>query len=118
MVDAVFAERFFHLGREFARRLEDQRARHARPGAALFQHGKHRQREGGGLARPVWAMPRTSRPSGVGDGLGLDRRRGVVSRRLDGFEHFLAQAEFIEFHSYSHEGCKPGARSAPRLQAH
>ncbi len=50
VVDAVFDEGLFDLRGEFARRLEDQRARHARPGAALFEQRQHRQREGGGLA--------------------------------------------------------------------
>ena len=50
VVDAIFAEGFLDLRGEFARRLEDQRARHARAGAPLFQQRKHRQREGGGLA--------------------------------------------------------------------
>ena len=38
------------LGGELARRLQNQRARHAGAGAALFQQGQHRQHEGGGLA--------------------------------------------------------------------
>jgi hypothetical protein len=31
----------------------------------------------------------------------LNWRRRVVAGRLDGVEHFLAQAEFIEFHWFS-----------------
>ena len=50
VLGAVFDEGFLHLRGEFARRLEDERARHARAGAALFQHGDHRQHEGRGLA--------------------------------------------------------------------
>ena len=50
VIDAVFLEALRHLGGEFARRREDQRARHARPGAARFEAGDHRQHEGGGLA--------------------------------------------------------------------
>jgi hypothetical protein len=45
-----FSKFFVHLGGQFAGRLEDQRARHARPGAASFQHCQHRQDEGCGLA--------------------------------------------------------------------
>jgi hypothetical protein len=44
------SEIFVHLGRQFAGRLEDQRARHAGPGAASFEHCEHRQDEGCGLA--------------------------------------------------------------------
>jgi hypothetical protein len=50
VVAAVAGEVFLHLRREFARRLEDQRARHARPGAALFEERQHRQHERCGLA--------------------------------------------------------------------
>ena len=102
MVDAVFAEGLLDLGGEFARRLQDERARHARPGASLFEHRQHRQREGGGLAgaglgdaQNVAALQR------VGNGLRLDWRRRVVAGRFDGVEHFLAQAEFVEFHGFS-----------------
>ena len=45
-----FSKLSCHLGGELARRLEDQRARHARPGAAAFEQRQHRQHEGGGLA--------------------------------------------------------------------
>jgi hypothetical protein len=51
----VLAEDLEMLGdlrRELARRLEDQRARHARPRAAPLEPGQHRQHEGRGLAGP------------------------------------------------------------------
>ena len=38
------------LGGKLAGGLQDQRARHARPGAASLEPGQHRQHEGGGLA--------------------------------------------------------------------
>jgi hypothetical protein len=50
VVLAVFLEVLGDLRGEFARRLEDQRARHAGAGAALFEQRQHRQHEGGGLA--------------------------------------------------------------------
>ena len=37
VVDAVLAERLFDLGGEFARRFEDEGARHAGAGAAALQ---------------------------------------------------------------------------------
>ncbi len=37
VIDAVADEAFFDLRREFAGRLENQRARHARAGASLFE---------------------------------------------------------------------------------
>ena len=102
VVDAVFAERLFDLGGELARRLKNEGARHAGAGAAALQHRQHRQGERGGLAgaglgdaQDIAALQR------VGNGLFLDWRRRVVARRFDGFEHFLAQAEFVKFHEFS-----------------
>jgi hypothetical protein len=45
VVLAVLFEVLGDLGGEFARRLKDQRARHTRPGPALFQQSQHRQHE-------------------------------------------------------------------------
>ena len=50
MVDAVAREAVLHLASELARRLEDQRARHARAGAAMLEQRQHRQHEAGRLA--------------------------------------------------------------------
>ena len=50
VVGAVSGEAFLDLRREFTRRLENERARHAGAGATLFQQGQHRQRERRGLA--------------------------------------------------------------------
>ena len=73
-------EVLFDLRGELARRLEDQRARHARPGAALLQPRQHRQHEGCGLAgaglgdaQHVLALQR------VRDGAGLDRGRHGIA---------------------------------------
>jgi len=118
MVNAIFAEGFLDLGGEFASRLEDQRARHARPGSSLFQHGQHRQREGRRLAGSGLGDAQDVAPlKRIGNGLFLDRRRRVVAGRFDGVEHFLAQAEFIEFHLGSHlekRRCRPPSRAAQR----
>jgi alkanesulfonate monooxygenase SsuD/methylene tetrahydromethanopterin reductase-like flavin-dependent oxidoreductase (luciferase family) len=63
VVLAVFVEILLDLRGEFARRLEDQRARHAGAGAAL---GSSASIIGSTklavLPVPVWAQPRTSRP--------------------------------------------------------
>ena len=79
VVDAILDEVFLDLSSEFARRLEDQRARHPGTGAALFQHRDHRQCERGGLAS---AGLRDAQHIAAGHdmryGLFLDwRRRGV-----------------------------------------
>src|SRR2546421_414912 len=50
VLGAVFLEVLGDLRGELARRLEDERARHARPRAAVLQHGQHRQHESRGLA--------------------------------------------------------------------
>ena len=94
MVDAVFDEAFLHLRREFPRRLDNERTRHARPGAALLQHGQHRQRErrslaGAGLRNAKHVAPRQH----VGDGLILDRGGSLVTGRRNGGENFFGQAE-------------------------
>ena len=102
VVDPVFAESLLDLGGELARRLQNERARHAGAGAAALEHRQHRQGEGGGLAgaglgdaQHVAALQR------VGNGLFLDWRRRVVAGRFDGVEHLFAQAEFTEFHVFS-----------------
>ena len=91
---AVLLEVLGNLGGEFARRLEDERARHSRTGATLLQKGQHRQDEGGRLARPrlgdaadVTALQRRR------NGALLDRRRRRVASVGDGREDFLAQAK-------------------------
>ena len=102
VVDAVFVERLFDLGGKLARRLENEGAGHARAGAAPLQHRQHRQSEGGGLAGAgLGDAQDVAAFQGVGNGLFLNRRRRVVARRFDGFEHFLAQAEFAKFHEFS-----------------
>ena len=102
VVDAVFAERLLDLGGEFARRLQNERARHAGAGAAALEHRQHRQGEGGGLAGAgLGDAQNVAALQGVGNGLFLDWRRRVVAGRFDGFEHFFAQAEFAKFHHFS-----------------
>ena len=82
VVLAVLVEAFLDLRGEFARRLEDQRARHARAGAALLQHGEHRQHEGGGLAGAgLRDAEHVAAREHVGDGLFLDRGGGRVAGR-------------------------------------
>ena len=78
------------LRREFARRLKDERARHARPGAALLQQREHRQHEGGGLARACLrdAEHVTARKD-VGNGLLLNGGRGLITGRFDRGENFF-----------------------------
>ena len=98
---------------EFARRLEDQRARHARAGAALLQHGEHRQHEGGGLAGAGLRDAEHVAPrENVRDGLLLDGGGGRVTGRRDGGENFFGQAEMGEGHETSKSGPPPELRRA------
>ena len=113
VVGAVFDEAFLHLRGEFARRLEDQRARHARAGAALFQHGDHRQHEGGGLAGAgLRDAEHVAACQHVRNGLFLDRGRRRVAGRRDGGVNFFGQAEMGEGHEASNSDC-PRSYTAP-----
>ncbi len=78
--------------------VRGMRAR-ARPFSSMRQH---RQRERRGLAGAGLGDAQDVAPlQRIGNGLFLNRRRRVVAGRLDGVEHFLAQAEFIKFHWFS-----------------
>ena len=84
VVLAVADEVLLDLRREFTRRLQDQRARHARPGPALLQPGQHRQHEGGRLARAGLGDAQDVSPGeDERDRLLLDRSGFGVSRSLD-----------------------------------
>ena len=90
LVGAVFVELLLDLGGEFARRLEDQRAGHSRPGAALFEHGEHRQDEGGGLAGAgLGDAENVAAGEDVGDRLFLDGGGGGVTGGRNSGENFV-----------------------------
>ena len=96
---AIFDETFLDLGGEFARRFEDEGARHAGAGAALFEPAEHGQHEGCGLAG---AGLRDAEDVAVGEregnGLRLNGRGGGVAGGFDGAQHFFAEAEFGKLH--------------------
>ena len=78
MVDAIAAKTLLDLRGEFAGRLEDQRAWHARPGAALFQPRQHRKRKGRRLAGAGLGNPQhVASGEHVRDGFRLNWRRVV-----------------------------------------
>ena len=96
---APYLSNFLDLGGEFAGRLQDQRARHPGPGAALFQHGQHRQDEGRGLAGAGLGDAEHVAPcQHVRNGLFLDRGRGGVAGSRDGGQDLVGQAEVGEGH--------------------
>ena len=114
VLGAVFFEVFVDLRREFARRLQDQRARHARAGAARFQHGEHRQHECCGLAGAGLRDAEHVAPGeNVGYRLFLNGGGGRVASRCDGGENLFGQAELRERHETSRcdRPCDPPRRN-------
>ena len=94
---AVLDEVLRHLQGELARRLQDQAARHARPGPRAGQDVEHRQGEAGGLAGAGLRRAQHVAPhQHDGDRLLLDRRRMPVAHLGDGAQHRLGQAEIGE----------------------
>ena len=94
-----FSKLLDDLRGEFARRLEDERARHARARAALLEHREHRQHEGGGLAGAGLRDAEHVAPGeNVRNGLLLDGGGGFVAGRVDGGENFVGQAEMRKGH--------------------
>ena len=91
---AVFLKVFSNLGRQFARRLKNERARHAGAGAALFQKRQHRQYEGCRLTRARLGDAQNITPlQGWRNGACLDRCGDGVARVCDCGKNFLAQAK-------------------------
>ncbi|MCY1235905.1 hypothetical protein D9M72_485350 [compost metagenome] len=94
VVLAVLVEVLRDLGGEFARRLQDERARHAGARAALFQQRQHRQHERSGLTRSrLGDAQNVTTLQGRRNGASLDRGRDCVARIGDSGENFLAQAK-------------------------
>ena len=99
VIGAVAVEVLLDLRGEFARRLEDEGARHARPGAALLEQRQHRQDEGGGLAGAgLGDAEHVAALQDVRDRLGLDGRGRRVAGRLHGGENFGRKSEVGEAH--------------------
>src|SRR2546427_768234 len=94
LTGAVLFEAFLHLRGKFARRLEDERARHSGARAAVLEPGEHGQREGGSLAGAGLRNAEHVAPcEHVRYGLLLDGRGGGVAGRLYRGENFFGQAE-------------------------
>ena len=102
VIDAVFGEVVLDLGGELTRGLKDERARHACAGAALFEHGQHRQHEGGGLAGAgLGDAEHVAARQHVRDRLFLDRGGGRVSGGSNRRENLVGQAEMGKRHATS-----------------
>ena len=79
------------LGGKLAGRLQDQRARHARPGPASLEPRQHRQHEGCGLAGPgLGDAEHVAAGHGDGDGFVLNGGGSIEACRLNGRQHFQA----------------------------
>ena len=85
VVGAVALEAVLHLRGELARRLQDQRARHAGAGTPLLEQGQHGEREGRGLAGAgLREAEHVATRQHMGDALFLDRGGSGVTDRLYG----------------------------------
>ena len=87
------------LGRELARRLEDQRARHPRPRPSGGELVDHRQRKAGGLAGAGLGTAQYVAPLGDdGDGLLLDRGGGGIAGVCYRLQKFRRESQFVKIH--------------------
>ena len=87
---AELLEGFLHLRRQFAGGLQDQRPRHAGPGAALLQERQHRQGEGGSLAGTGLGQTQDiPARQGWWNGFGLDGGRNLEAGSPNGFKNFF-----------------------------
>ena len=94
---AVFHELLGHLEGQFARRLQDQAARHARLGPAAGEDVHHRQGEAGGLAGAgLGAAHHVPAHQHDGDRLFLNRRRVDVAAFRDRLQKFVGEAKIGE----------------------
>ena len=102
VVLAVFLEILRDLRREFARRGEDQRARHQRAASAAGHDIDHRQDEAGGFAGPGLSDPDdVLHHQDRRNGLGLDIGGHGIARRFHRFEQGRGEAEVGKCHAVS-----------------
>ena len=114
VVRAVLDEAFLDLRSQFAGGFEDERARHARAGAAAFEPREHGQREGCGLAGArLGDAENVAAGERVRDCLRLDGGSFGVTGGFDGRHDLVAKSEFFERHSLAFVGPSPeGGRGA------
>ena len=95
MMLAVDLESGCDLSRQLARRLEDQRARHAHPGAPGRQHIDHRQHKARGLAGAgLGAAENVPARFDVGDRLFLDRGGICIAGVGNRLKNFRRKIQF------------------------
>ena len=99
VVLAVDVEVLGHLGGQFTRRLQDQRARHAHLATAFGQDVDHREDEGGGLAGArLGASEDIAAHQDDGDGLFLDRGGRRVALFGNRLQYGGAQPQTLKIH--------------------
>ena len=101
MMLAVKLESCGDLGRQLAGRLDDQRARHPRPGAPGRQLVDHRQHKARRFAGPGLGAAEHVPPAlNVGDRLFLDRGGSCIAGVGNRLKNFRRQIKFGKTHGY------------------
>src|SRR5579883_441485 len=96
---AIDLEGVRHLRREFAGGLEDERARHARPGASGSKNIDHREGEAGGLAcAGLSAAEHVAPGQHMGYGLFLDGGGSRITGIRYRLEYLGRKAEISKIH--------------------
>ena len=114
-VFAILLEALGNLCGEFARRAENETARHAGTGAAFRQAVDHRQHESGRLAGAgLGDAGDVAATENMRDGFGLNRGRDLVARLVQGLEDVRGKPEvgecrFSQFLSFLGWKLLPGA---------
>jgi hypothetical protein len=99
MVLAIFLEILGDLRGQFARRLQNQAARHQRAAPSMRQNVDHRQHETRRLARTrLGNGDQVAHHQHGGDGLGLDGRGRIIAGGHDRAQQFFRQAEIGKTH--------------------
>ncbi len=96
---AILVELLLDLRSKFARRFENEGARHSCPGAALFEHGEHRKDEGRGLAGAgLGDAENVAARQDVGDRLFLNGGRGGVAGSRNCGENLVGKTKMGKRH--------------------
>ena len=97
VIDAVFLEALRHLGGKFARRRQDEGARHAGSSASRLQPAYHRQHEGSGFTGSrLRDAEHIAARHGDGNGGGLDWGRRRIACGLYSRLHLRAETKLSE----------------------
>ncbi len=99
MLGSESLDRFSDLRCEFARRLQNEGARHTGAGAAFFEHCQERENKRSGLTCPRLGYSDHVAPlKGERNGLSLYRGGDGIACRFDGSQHFFAELKVFKCH--------------------